>query len=110
RDTGDGQSLQGKTVVVLGGSYGIGAEICRLAEEAGANVVAHGRSTTGLHVQDAEAITNAFSEIAEKYGSIDAVVLTAGVLRMGRLADTPTEQVSETIGVNFMAPVHVARA
>lgn len=107
---GEGKTLSGRTVVVLGGSYGIGAEICRLAEEAGANVVAHGRSTTGLHVQDAEAITKAFRDIAEKYGSIDAVVLTAGVLRMGRLADTPSEQVSETIGVNFMAPVHVARA
>ncbi len=104
------QALKDKTVVVLGGSYGIGAEIGRLAAEAGANVVAHGRSTTGLHVQDPEEISRAFKETAEKYGGIDAVVLTAGVLRIGRLADTPADEIAETVGVNYLAPVHVARS
>lgn len=103
-------NLKGKTIVVLGGSYGIGAEICQLAAAAGANVVAHGRSTTGLHVQDPAAIDQAFRETYEKYGSIDAVVLTAGVLRMGRLADTSEEQIMEAFGVNYLAPVHVAKS
>lgn len=40
-------ALDGKTIIVLGGSYGIGAEIAQIAKTAGANVVAHGRSTTG---------------------------------------------------------------
>ncbi len=102
--------LKGKTIVVLGGSYGIGAEICQLASAAGANVVAHGRSTTGLHVQDPAAIDKAFRETFETYGSIDAVVLTAGVLRMGRLADTSEEHILEAFGVNYLAPVHVAKA
>ncbi|MFD2839836.1 SDR family NAD(P)-dependent oxidoreductase [Populibacterium corticicola] len=103
-------ALKDKTIVVLGGSYGIGAEICQLASAAGANVVAHGRSTTGLHVQDPVAIDKAFRETFEKYGSIDAVVLTAGVLRMGRLADTSEEHILEAFGVNYLAPVHVAKA
>lgn len=102
--------LKGKTIVVLGGSYGIGAEISQLAAAAGANVVAHGRSTTGLHVQDPVAIDKAFRETYEQYGSIDAVVLTAGVLRMGRLADTSEEQIMEAFGVNYLAPVHVAKS
>lgn len=102
--------LAGKTIVVLGGSYGIGAEICRLAEAAGANVVSHGRSTTGLHVQNASEIEQAFQRTYEEFGSIDAVVLTAGVLRMGRLADTSEEDIMEAFGVNYLAPVHVAKA
>lgn len=102
--------LTGKTVVILGGSYGIGAEIARIAEASGANVVAHGRSTTGLHVQDPGQIAAALAETAEIHGGIDAVVLTAGVLRTGRLAETSDDEVLETVSVNYLAPVHVARA
>ncbi|WP_333811709.1 SDR family oxidoreductase, partial [Timonella senegalensis] len=102
--------LTGKTIVVLGGSYGIGAEICRLATAAGANVASHGRSTTGLHVQDAESIGMALSKTAQEFGSIDAVVLTAGVLRMNRLSETSHDEVMETIEVNYLAPINVAKA
>lgn len=103
-------ALQGKTIVVFGGSYGIGAEIAQLAQDAGANVVAHGRSTTGVHVEDAAHIGDALAKAAAEFGTIDAVVLTAGVLRMGRLHETTDEEVAETVGVNYLAPVHVARA
>jgi 2-C-methyl-D-erythritol 4-phosphate cytidylyltransferase len=97
-------------VVVLGGSYGIGAEIARLAEQAGATVIAHGRSTTGLHVQDATAIAEALDTVARDHGRIDAVVLTAGVLRIGPLATTPQHTITEAIAVNYIGPVNVARA
>ncbi|RNI21048.1 bifunctional cytidylyltransferase/SDR family oxidoreductase [Flexivirga caeni] len=102
--------FSGKTIVVLGGSYGIGAEIDRLARGYGATVVAHGRSTTGLHVEDAEQIARAFEKTAREHGQIDAVVLTAGVLQMGRLADASPEDVAKVINVNYLAPVNVARA
>lgn len=104
------EKLAGKTIIVLGGSYGIGAEIVRLATAAGANVVSHGRSTTGLHVEDPKEIARAFKETYKKYGSIDAIVLTAGVLKVGKLATTSEESIAESIGVNFLAPVHVAKA
>lgn len=100
----------GKTVVILGGSYGIGAEIDRLARGYGATVAAHGRSTTGLHVEDADQIAETFEKTAQEHGQIDAVVLTAGVLQMGRLADATPEDVAKVIDVNYMAPVNVARA
>jgi len=103
-------ALAGKTVVVLGGSYGIGAEIVRLATEAGADVVSHGRSTTGLHVEDPAAIAAAFAQTAAEHGSIDAVILTAGVLRMGRLEETAEAEIDEAVGVNLLAPIHVAKA
>ncbi len=102
--------LRGKVVVVLGGSYGIGAEIARLAADAGATVVAHGRSTTGVHVQNTDEIRSALQETAAEHGRIDAVVLTAGVLRMGRLSEATDDEVAESVTINYLAPVHVARA
>lgn len=102
--------FSGKTIVILGGSYGIGAEIDRLARSYGATVVAHGRSTTGLHVEDADQIAEAFEKTAQEHGQIDAVVLTAGVLQIGRLSEATPEDVTKVIDVNYMAPVNVARA
>lgn len=103
-------ALQGKTIIVLGGSYGIGAEIARIAQDSGATVVAHGRSTTGLHVQDPAQIAAAFAATHAEHGAIDAVILTAGVLRVGRLNESSEDQIAETVGVNYLAPVHVAKA
>jgi ribitol-5-phosphate 2-dehydrogenase (NADP+) / D-ribitol-5-phosphate cytidylyltransferase len=103
-------ALAGKTIVVLGGSYGIGAEVARLARDAGMNVVAHGRSTTGLHVQDSDSLTKALDDAVAEFGSVDAVVLTAGVLHVGPLAEATDELVQESIAVNYTAPVNVARA
>jgi 2-C-methyl-D-erythritol 4-phosphate cytidylyltransferase len=104
------RALAGRTVLVLGGSYGIGAEIARLATEAGANVVAHGRSTTGVHVQEPEQLEAAFARTYEQYGRIDAVVLAAGVLRVGRLTDATEAELVESVAVNYLAAVHTARA
>jgi 2-C-methyl-D-erythritol 4-phosphate cytidylyltransferase len=103
-------ALAGKTILVLGGSYGIGAEVARMAREAGMQVIAHGRSTTGLHVQNAAALSGALADAVAEYGSVDAVVLTAGVLHVGPLADASDEVVSESITVNYTAAVNVARA
>ncbi|WP_246045959.1 bifunctional cytidylyltransferase/SDR family oxidoreductase [Rarobacter faecitabidus] len=106
----DLHDLRDKVIVVLGGSYGIGAEMVRIAREAGALVESHGRSTTGLHVESAESIGAAFADAVHKHGRIDAVVLTAGVLRMGRLNETTPEEVAQAVAVNYLAPIHVAQA
>jgi len=104
------KSLNGKVIVVLGGSYGIGAEVARLAKQAGAQVRAHGRSTTGLHVQDLPAIEQALDQVATELSRIDAVVLSAGVLKTGPLATTSPADITEMVGVNYLAAVNVARA
>jgi 2-C-methyl-D-erythritol 4-phosphate cytidylyltransferase len=102
--------LAGKVIVVLGGSYGIGAEISRIAKTAGGTVVAHGRSSTGLHVQDLGAIETALNAVRNDHGRIDAVVLTAGVLKVGPLANTSPDEINQSIAVNYTAAVNVARA
>ena len=102
--------LAGKTLVVLGGSYGIGADIARLATAAGCNVVSCGRSTTGTHVERSESVEQALKSAYEQTGRIDAVVLTAAMLVKGSLTEMDPESVAHQVAVNFMAPVHVARA
>lgn len=104
------EGLRGRTVVVFGGSYGIGADIARLAEGYGARVFAYGRSTTGTHVENAEQVAEALAAAYEATGRIDFVVNTAGVLRIGQLAETDLETVEEALRVNYLAPLHIARS
>ena len=103
-------ALAGKSVVVFGGSYGIGADIAELVTGFGGTAHAFSRSTTGTHVERAEDVEAALRTAFEATGRIDYVVVTAGVLRRGPLVDTPIEEIEETIRVNYLAPVVVARA
>ncbi|MDF6018118.1 bifunctional cytidylyltransferase/SDR family oxidoreductase [Streptomyces sp. JH34] len=101
--------LSGRTLLVFGGSYGIGADIARIAEEYGARVYALGRSTTGTHVENPDQVDEAFARAYAETGRIDYVVNTAGVLRIGRLDATDNATVREAMEVNFLAPVNIAR-
>lgn len=69
--------LTGKTLVVFGGSYGIGADIATLAESYGATVYALGRSTTGTHVENPEHIDEALTKAYADTGRVDYVINTA---------------------------------
>ncbi|QIP86522.1 bifunctional cytidylyltransferase/SDR family oxidoreductase [Streptomyces sp. Tu 2975] len=104
------EQLTGRTVVVFGGSYGIGADIAALAESYGAKVYALGRSTTGTHVENPEHVEDALSKAYAESGRIDYVINTAGVLRIGKLAETDNAAIQEALNVNYLAPVHIARA
>ena len=103
-------ALEGRTLVVFGGSYGIGAGVAELAEGYGANVLALGRSTTGTDVKSPDDIEKALADAYERFGRIDYVVNTAGSLQIGRLADQDDEQINEALEVNYLAPIRIARA
>ncbi|WP_308493274.1 bifunctional cytidylyltransferase/SDR family oxidoreductase [Microbacterium terrisoli] len=102
--------LRDKTVVVFGGSYGIGQSVVNLAEGAGARVHEFSRSTTGTDVRSTDQITAALDAVAAADGRIDIVVVTAGLLRVQRLAEAPLDSLLETIDTNLIAPVVIARA
>lgn len=101
--------LAGRTVVVLGGTYGIGQEVVDLCRSFGATVYAHSRST-GCHVERPEDVAAALGQAHAETGRIDHVVLTAAVLHRGRLEDTPADVVEDTLRVNYLAPIAVAQA
>lgn len=101
--------LDGRTVVIFGASYGIGADIADIARSHGAKVFANSRSGTGTYVEHPEHIERALTEAYEETGRVDYVVNTAGVLRIGKLAESSTETIEEATAVNYLAPVHMAR-
>ena len=102
--------LAGRVMVVIGGSYGIGADIAELASGFGAKVCTFSRSQTGTHAEVEADVEAALAQAHEQHGRVDHVVLTAGVLRRGPLADAPMADIEEAVRVNYLAPVVVARA
>ena len=102
--------MTGQVVVVFGGSYGIGASIVELAEKAGATVHQFSRSTTGTDVRSRQAVKKALKDAHSLSGRIDAVVMSAGVLRLGPLTKTKVKQIESSVETNFLAPVIVSRA
>jgi len=103
------EALDGKTMVVFGASYGIGADIAGLAEGYGADVVRLSRSTTQTHVQRREDIVEAARVAVERHGRIDFVVNTAGVLPRGLLVETSDETIYAATEINYIAPVLIAQ-
>lgn len=102
--------LAGKTVVIFGGSYGIGKATGDLAAANGATVMSFSRSTTGTHVENPEQVAEALRLAHKETGRIDYVVNTAGVLRIGKLAEADDAVIEEALRVNYLAPVYIARA
>ncbi|GAA3768282.1 bifunctional cytidylyltransferase/SDR family oxidoreductase [Microbacterium kribbense] len=105
---GSAPALNGRRIVVFGGSYGIGQSIVAQATSAGAVVREFSRSTTGTDVRSTKAIRAALAAAASELGGIDTVIVTAGVLHIAPLAQTPRRDLKRTIQTNLIAPVTVA--
>ncbi|WP_414170868.1 SDR family NAD(P)-dependent oxidoreductase [Streptoverticillium reticulum] len=104
------QTLEGKTAVIFGASSGIGASIAELMRDNGVQVFGFSRSTTGTFVENPQHVEEALATAHRTAGRIDYVVNTAGFLRTGKLTDVPSAQITEATAVNYLAPVHIARA
>ncbi|MFG2009570.1 D-ribitol-5-phosphate cytidylyltransferase [Micromonospora sp. NPDC048868] len=103
------EELTGRTIVIFGGSYGIGHDLAELARRYGAQVFPFSRSSTGTHVERAEDVGAALKTAFEATGRIDHVVVTAGVLEKGPLSEMDQETMDRVLQVNFVGPVIVAR-
>jgi 2-C-methyl-D-erythritol 4-phosphate cytidylyltransferase len=103
------EALEGRTLVVFGGSYGIGADICSLAESYGARVFSFSRSSTDTHVERRADLVAAAQRVIAETGRVDHVVNTAGVLPRGTLLETSEETIYAATDVNYLAPVFLAQ-
>ncbi|MFC6276863.1 bifunctional cytidylyltransferase/SDR family oxidoreductase [Psittacicella hinzii] len=103
------QALSHKVLVVVGGTYGIGADIISLAQKLNIKVKTYALSrSTGVDVTDLAALEKAFSEIYAAEGRIDYVVNTAATLVRKPLANMSAQEISSSIDVNFTGVVNVA--
>jgi ribitol-5-phosphate 2-dehydrogenase (NADP+) / D-ribitol-5-phosphate cytidylyltransferase len=105
----DGRLLDGARLLVIGGTNGIGRAIADEAERQGGRVAIDGRSL-GLDIRDAGGVSARIDAVAARLGGLDHVVVTAGVLRVGRLDETAAEDLAEVIDVNLTGTLNVARA
>ncbi len=112
--------LLGQTVVVIGGSSGIGFETARRASAEGAKVILTGRdpkrlqqaagelgalSTAAFDATDPAAIARFFGGLP----AIDHVMVTAGGPHYGRLLDTDREQARRDLDEHILLLLDVAR-
>lgn len=102
-------ALAGKSMVVFGGSYGIGADIASLASEYGATVKTFSRSTTKTHINRREDLIEAREDVLRETGRVDFVVNTAGVLPLARLDETSDETIYEATEINYVGPILLAQ-
>ncbi|MBA5607774.1 SDR family oxidoreductase [Duganella sp. FT3S] len=122
--------LNGKVAFINGGSRGIGAATARRLARAGATVAigyaasasaahalaadieAAGGTALAIHADaaDAAALTGAIDSVAARFGRLDILVNSAGVLRMGPLHEYALEDFDQTVAVNVRSVFVAAKA
>jgi NAD(P)-dependent dehydrogenase (short-subunit alcohol dehydrogenase family) len=114
--------LAGQTVVVIGGSAGIGLETARRAHAAGAAVIITGRNPDRLQeaARDVDAVsTSAFDAtdaaalerfIAEAPEPLDHVMVTAGGPYYAPLQELDLDEVRRNVADELTMPLVVARS
>jgi len=113
-------ALLGQTVVVIGGSAGIGFETARRARTEGAKVILTGRNAERLQhaASEVDALSTAAFDAADPVAldrffrelpTIAHVMVTAGRPYYGRLADMDFAKVRGLIGEHLLLALYVAR-
>jgi NAD(P)-dependent dehydrogenase (short-subunit alcohol dehydrogenase family) len=113
--------LRGQTVIVIGGSAGIGLETARRARSEGANVILTGRnperlqraaselgalSTAAFDATDPGPLERFFQDVP---APIDHVMVTAGRPHYGRLVDMDFAQARRALDEHLLMVLQVAR-
>ena len=116
-----------KTVIITGGSEGVGAAAARMFAEAGANLMLVARNKKNLDaiaeelrsktkvevfamdVSDAEACVDVFKKAAFEFGRVDVLVNNAGYHTRGPVEEIDPADLGKMIDVNLKAPIMLSR-
>ena len=111
------KKLEGKVAVVTGGNCGIGLAVAQEFSRQGARVAVFGRNRETLSeaeksikgevlavqgdVQRLEDIDKLFTQIKERFGKIDSLVVNAGVIHFGPVTEVDEKAFDFQTNVNF---------
>src|SRR5687768_12773598 len=121
--------FDGKTVIVTGGALGIGRAVCELLAERGAAVaildrdekaarsvcvdIERGGGTAMVHaldVADSGDVQTAVEATYASFGSVDSLIVSAGIQRYGTALTTDDDQWNEVLNVNLKGAWNAAKA
>jgi NAD(P)-dependent dehydrogenase (short-subunit alcohol dehydrogenase family) len=129
-----GFNISGKIVLVTGGTSGIGRAIALGCAQAGAKVVAGstnpdkvaamkkelnavdggggvgGHEATPINVADEASVKAAFDFTVKKYGRVDAVINSAGVIKRQPSLEMPVEEFRRIVDINLTGTFIVNQA
>jgi NAD(P)-dependent dehydrogenase (short-subunit alcohol dehydrogenase family) len=113
-------SLDGKIVIVTGGSTGIGRGTVDVLVNKGAKVAVLARKKRGefpqgsifipCDVSSSEAVDAAIGQVIQKWGQIDALFANAGMVHYEAFLETTDASWQKTLGVNLIGVVNACRA
>ncbi|MDH3615170.1 MAG: SDR family NAD(P)-dependent oxidoreductase [Gammaproteobacteria bacterium] len=116
-----------KTVIITGGSEGVGAATARLFALAGANLMLVARNRKNLEaiaeelrdktkveifpmdVSDADACVDVFKKAKFEFGRIDILVNNAGYHARGKVDEVVAAELAKVVDVNLRAPIVLSR-
>ena len=111
------KTFTGKTVVITGGTRGIGKCLADKLREAGNTVVVlsrtaetDGRCSFALDVSDEKAVRSVFDKIAENFNGIDVLFNNAGYGQSGAVELIDSAALDRIVAVNLMGVVNCTRA
>jgi NAD(P)-dependent dehydrogenase (short-subunit alcohol dehydrogenase family) len=121
-------SISGKTIVITGGTSGIGEACTRHFAKSGAKVITssiqqHEGQTLQQELLDAghdvtfvdcdvtadTAVAALVQTALQKHSRIDAALANAGVWRQGKATDATRDDLDLLMSVNVMGPVYLAK-
>lgn len=102
--------MSGRTVVVFGGSSGIGEAVTSMARKANARVWIASRAANDVDVAERDAVEAFLEEVVAASGSIDYIVNCAGLLVRKPLVSMLPEEIGRLIQTNYVGAVNVALA
>lgn len=100
--------LNGKVMVVFGGSYGIGKDIVDISKKYNAKVYSFSRAN-GVDISNKESVHKALESVFEKESRIDFVVNTAAILDKQPLHNMPYDAIIRSVEVNYTGAIIVAK-
>ncbi|RKH90447.1 SDR family oxidoreductase [Corallococcus sp. AB045] len=122
-------SFQGKTVVITGGSRGLGLVMARMLLKQGARVAICGRDVETLQrahadlermggevltlrcdVRDQVQVDAMVGAVHERWGAVDVLINNAGVIMVGPLESMTLEDFEEAVDVHLWGPLYTTLA